>query len=365
MQEFAFVMDQQVGLRTQAINFERVVSSDSSVTAKWVPVRYENGGLLSRIPGLPSSIKGTMRGISEIRNGLGDARKYDGVLWATWAAKSVHDLVSASPAFMLMDMTPKQMEEMGHHYGYTSKRAKFMGGWKHRATEKIYQEAKHIFPWNKWVAKSLIEDYGVPAEKITPVSPGVDVNLYSPNPAAKKNDGVVRVLFVGGDFLRKGGDLLLRWMSEISEDVKVELHIVTRDEVVPQAGVVVHKNLGNNSAELVNLYQMCDVFALPTRADCYSLVSLEALAAGMPVVVTKMGGIPEIFAGTNTGRLIEAEDYDALKANLDELVTNHELRTQMGVEARKTAVDRFDREKNLQLVLGIMKSLGEKHAYAA
>ena len=63
MYEIAFVMDQQVGLRTQALNFQDVVEKDPTIKATWVPVRYEaDAGLLTRLPGMPSGIKGSLRG---------------------------------------------------------------------------------------------------------------------------------------------------------------------------------------------------------------------------------------------------------------------------------------------------------------
>ena len=234
MYEIALVMDQQVGLRSQYLNFEHVIGQDSSINATWVPVRYEaDAGPLSRMPGIPKGIQGTLRGVREIRDGLGDAGRFDAIVWATWAAKSVPDLVAAAPAFLIMDMTPVQMESMGALYGYTSSRARLFGGWKRRATERIYRQASALFPWNAWVARSLQADYHVPDTKIMPSSPGVNVDLYRSDPGVKPADGVVRLLFVGGDFQRKGGDLLLRWARETQVATPWEIHIVTRMKCPP------------------------------------------------------------------------------------------------------------------------------------
>lgn len=357
MYQFAFVMDQQVGLRTQSLNFERVICADPTVEAAWIPVRYEiSDTLLTRLPGLPSGIKGTLRGIGEIRGGLGDARRYDAILWATWAAKSVGDLIAAAPAFLVMDMTPVQMEAMGELYGYSRTRARFLGRWKRHATERLYQQAVHLFPWNNWVAHSLREDYGVPPEKITPLSPGVDIDLYRPDPAAKPKDGTVRLLFVGGDFARKGGDLLLRWARETRIATPWELHIVTRSDVPDMPHVVVHRNLSNNSAELVRLYQQSDVFVLPTRADCYSLVALEAMACGLPVMISRLGGIPEIVQDQQTGYLIDPDDYRGFTTYLERLVSQPDLRNRLGVVARRRACEQFSCRANLEQILATMKA---------
>ncbi|MBV9852430.1 MAG: glycosyltransferase family 4 protein [Armatimonadetes bacterium] len=359
---FAFILDQQVGLRTQALNFERVAGEDPSIDAAWVPVRYErDGGLLSRLPGVPSGIKGTLRGVREIRDGWRQAGCPDAALWATWAAKSVPDLVAAAPAFLAMDMTPTQMEAMGALYGYSRARARLGGGWKRRATERLYRRAAHLFPWNDWVAASLRDDYGVPPEKITPVFPGVDLALFRPDPTVRPDDGVVRLLFVGGDFHRKGGDLLLRWARETRVGTPWELHLVTRDPVPETPRVVVHRNVANNSPELARLYQQADLFALPTRADCFSLVAMEAMACGLPVVISRLGGIPELVRDGETGFLLEPDDYDGLAQRLDRLVADAALRRRLGAGALAEAQARFDCRANLARILSAMKEAVERN----
>lgn len=354
--QFAFVLDQQVGLKTQALNWESVVAEDPSVSPSWVPVSYQaDAGLLSRLPGLPSGIKGSLRGIAEIKAGLQDTSP-DAVLWGTWAAKSVPALVAAAPAFLVMDMTPAQMEAMGALYGYGSARARFGAAWKRRATDALYEKAAHLFPWNDWVAQSLQSVYGVPADKITAVSPGVDQTLFRPDPARRADDGTVRLLFVGGDFARKGGDLLLRWAKETRVSAPWELHLVTRDAICETPGVIVHQNVTNNSPDLVRLYQRSDIFVLPTRADCYSLAAMEAMSCGLPVVISRLGGIPEIVSDGETGVLLPSGDHEALAAALDSLVGHAAQRQAMGAAALLRARQRFDCRINLNRVLDAMKA---------
>lgn len=354
---FAFVMDQQVGLRTHAMNVQNAVCGDCSIRSTWVPVTYDLArGWQKQLPGIPASLRGSLMGTAEIRQGLQRKTDLEAILWATWAAKSVPELVSRVPSFLVMDMTPVQMESMGELYGYTRARARFLGGWKRRATERLYRQAVHLFPWSHWVADSLRSDYGVPTHKITPISPGVDTSLYQPDFSKRSNDGVVRVLFVGGDFARKGGELLLQWARNTRIRTPWELHVVTRDQVPPQAGIIVHHNLSNNSPELIELYQRCDLFVLPTLADCYSLVSLEAMATGLPVIVSRLGGIPEIVDEGNTGYLIEPGEISALALRLDQLVRDANVRRAMGTAARRRVCEHFDAQINVGRILAVMKS---------
>jgi len=370
-------MDQQVGLRTQALNFEEALSARrGEIEAEFIPVRYEaDAGLLTRIPGIPGGVKGTLRGVREIRTGVGDPRRFDAALWATWAAKSVGDLVAQIPSFLVMDMTPLQMEEMGERYGYTKARARFLGGAKRRATDRLYAAAAHFFPWNEWVARSLIENYGVPSGKVTAISPGVDTRLFAPRAGARPGDGVARLLFVGGDFLRKGGDLLLRWVRETSVAAPWELHVGTRDgdvvrglladiETARRARVHVHEGLKNKSPELIGLYQASDLFVLPTRADCYSLVGLEAMACGLPVVLSDLGGIPDLVEEGRNGYLVPPDDYDAMAAHLDRLVADAALRHSMGSVGRALAEAHFDCYAGIDRILEAMKAASRAGAAA-
>jgi glycosyltransferase involved in cell wall biosynthesis len=349
---FAYVMDQQVGLKTHALNIARVSESQKDIQTTFVPVCYaEETAPLSRLPILPESVRSVIRGTSEIRSGLGESNHYDAVLWATWAAKSALDCVERWPAYWMMDMTPDQMRDMGEHYGYSNRRANFMQSFKRRATDRLYSNVRHFFPWSTFVADSLVSDYGISADKITVTSPGTNTTLFAP-PTEKKSDGPVRILFVGGDFERKGGDLLKAWAENKKN---VELHIVTRDDIAPTPNLHIHKNITNNSPELIALYQQADIFVLPTRADCYSLVSMEAMSCGVPVVISNIGGISDIVTDTETGFLMPPGDGNAMGKHLDLLVSDNNLRHSMGQKSREKALEKFDSTKNIESLLQKMR----------
>ena len=135
-----------------------------------------------------------------------------------------------------------------------------------------------------------------------------------------------------------------------------ELHLVTRDQVPDTPNVVVHRGLTPNSPELVRLYQRCDAFVLPTRADCFSLVAMEAMSCGLPVVISRLGGIPEIVGDGVTGFLLEPDDYGSLALRLDQLASDADLRRRMGEAALARARERFDCRVNLGRVLDVLKA---------
>jgi glycosyltransferase involved in cell wall biosynthesis len=85
------------------------------------------------------------------------------------------------------------------------------------------------------------------------------------------------------------------------------------------------------------LYACADVFVHATRYEGSSLVTLEAMAHGLPVVATRAGGIPDKVVNGETGRLVEPGDVAALGERLAELLANPALRGQMGERGRERA----------------------------
>jgi glycosyltransferase involved in cell wall biosynthesis len=86
------------------------------------------------------------------------------------------------------------------------------------------------------------------------------------------------------------------------------------------------------------------------------LAGLEALASGLPVVTTRVGGLPELVRSGQTGRLLDIDDAAALGDALEELVTDTALRQRMSTEARADAVERFDSRKNALRVFEFIRS---------
>lgn len=341
----ACVLDQQVGLKSHALNLMQGLSGHPRIDATLIPVEYGNGDhWLFRVPGLPGGIAGTLCARGEIERGIAAIGDIDAILWGTWAAKSVPHIVERYPAFFVMDMTPNQMADMGEPYGYTKARSGRFAAWKRRATERIYRRGRAFFPWSDWVGNSLHRDWDVPAEIIHTIPPGVDTSCFHPMVHDSDAPGLIQVLFVGGDFERKGGPGLLAWAERNIENV--HLTIVTRDEINnPPSNVTVRHGIGPNSPELIALYQRSHIFALPTVGDCYSMVGMEAMACGVPVVISDIGGIRDIIEDGVTGFLCKPGDTAAFVSRLDQLVLDTDLRNKMVAASHVRALEMFDAGK--------------------
>jgi glycosyltransferase involved in cell wall biosynthesis len=160
-------------------------------------------------------------------------------------------------------------------------------------------------------------------------------------------------LFVGGDFQRKGGPLLLECMrGPLAE--RCELHIVTQQAIAPQPGVHVHRGLGPNSPALLVLFAEADLFVLPTMAECLAVVLMEATAAGLPVITTDVAALREAVQPGESGLLIRPGDVGALRRALSALIDDAALRRRMGHAGAALARQRFDARVNGSALLDLV-----------
>jgi glycosyltransferase involved in cell wall biosynthesis len=273
----------------------------------------------------------------------------------------IPDQLSRTPTVVSLDATPLQYDELGGPYGHDrgGGRAEQL---KWRLNRACFERAGALVTWTEWAKRGLVDGYGVPADKITAIPPGVDVERWA-GPADRRRSGSdrgrpLRVLFVGGDFERKGGAVLLDAMASLDNGpVDIELDIVTRDAPPASPNVRVHRDLGPNSPELIALYQDADVFCLPTFADMLPMVLSEAAIVGLPLVSTDVGAIGEVVQHEQTGLLVPQGDAEALAAALRRLSVDVALRQHLGRSARRFAASELDARTNARRLVDIVLSV--------
>jgi glycosyltransferase involved in cell wall biosynthesis len=331
----ACVMEQTLGSITHYLNLRRHETAYDGCKPQWLPVEYREAA----IAGTPWTVTGSMaarRALKPVLEGVDAVFLHT----ATLAPLTV-DYFRHKPVVVSADGTPLNKRAMRSEYGLRPER------WlTERAKQLIYREvfarAHGFVAWSNWAKQSFVEDYGCHEDAVAVIPPGIDVDQFESGP---RDHELPRILFVGGDFMRKGGDLLLDVFRRRLRG-KAELLLVTRDAISDEPGVKTFRNVGPNSAALLGLYRDADIFVLPTRADCYSLVCMEALACGLPCVTTNVGGIADIIDEGNTGHLLKVGDGDALGDVLEALVADPTRRREMGVRCREAAVSRFDSREN-------------------
>ena len=90
------------------------------------------------------------------------------------------------------------------------------------------------------------------------------------------------------------------------------------------------------------IIQACDLVVIPSQAEPFGRVALEAMAAGRPVIGTRAGGLPDIVADGQTGRLVPPGDHEALATAVKDVLWDRKVAQQMGEAGRKRVADLFD-----------------------
>jgi glycosyltransferase involved in cell wall biosynthesis len=355
--KYAVIMSGELGLRTQLENWRTCFPDDMGIEPHFIEVTFwEDGGFLESLPA-PKSLISMLRGRIQISRGLKKG-PFDATIVAVHSALADRPrYVEQNACYAVFDVTPRQMHEFGPFYGKRPSRLPLVESYKHKARSRFYRNCRQLFPWSSWAASSVIADYGADPRKVRPMPPGVDLQKWIGGDLSLKNDKeICDILFVGGQFERKGGLFLLDWAKNTCL-TNWRLHIVTTSPV--DAGddkrVCIYHGLKPNDPQLIALYKNADLFALPTLADCYSIAGIEALASGLPVILGRSGGAGEVVTDGATGYTVEPGNAGDLEMRMDELVANRSLRLTMGEEARYEAERRFDARNNLKQLLGLVR----------
>jgi glycosyltransferase involved in cell wall biosynthesis len=350
-----FVMSTEVGWETQYKNWRAGLTPDFNIDPVWIVVSWWKAkGIVERIPLLPSGVKGRVRSCMEVRSGLRNG-PFDALYFTVGhVLHCVGSHLRRQPYFIATDVTPIQLKQFGSLYGITGTRFAMYERRKHQQWVERYKNAAALFACSAWAAQSMIEDYGADPARVFVVPPGIDTDLWQ-FPEERALDGPIHILFVGGQFDRKGGDLLLEWARQ-TRHKNWRLHLVTRDTVqANDERIRVYNGLSPNDAALRALYRQAHIFALPTRGDCYSLASMEAMSSGIPVILSRTGGTGDIIRSGETGFLIEPGDGHGLAERLDYLLENPEAVRAMGKAARVDAEERFDMTGNIARTIALMR----------
>ena len=363
----AFVMEQTLGHVTHFRNLEAVTANQSAVLPTWLPIAFDVRGVERFLPLLRSnwSVRASWRARTALRSALAQ-QAHQAVVFHT----QVTSLFSIGtmrrvPSLISLDATPLNYDTVGRHYGHRPAGSGLVDRQKHALNRKALQAADGLVAWSDWARASLVRDYAVDPSRIRILAPGaapayfhIGSRRHLRPPAAGSRAEPVRLLFVGGDFRRKGGLALLECMQRGLAD-RCELHVVTREDVAEQRNVYVHRGLGPNGPELLQLFAMADVFVLPSLAECLAVVLMEATAAGLPVVTTDVGALREAVHPGESGLLVGTGDTDALFGALTTLAGDAGLRRRMGREGYRLAREKFDAQQNNRALLALVSEVVE------
>jgi glycosyltransferase involved in cell wall biosynthesis len=230
------------------------------------------------------------------------------------------------------DMTVLQARDLDHPLLRDLDEAA-IDAWAERQ-RSIFERAAACFVTTNWAARSVVEDYGIPADRVHVV--GIGRNL-APRPVPREW-APPRYLFIGQDWRRKGGETLLRAFRGVRERVPdATLTVVGRHQgleeepgVVPLGGL--YLNRPDQRARMIHAYETSTCLVLPSQIEPSAIVHLEAAAAGVPSIGTTVGGVEDLIG--DSGRLVAPGDVEGLVAAMLELA-DPDVAAELGAAARE------------------------------
>jgi glycosyltransferase involved in cell wall biosynthesis len=204
---------------------------------------------------------------------------------------------------------------------------------------RLFDRAQLLLPWSQSVADSLIHDYGVNRQRIRLLPPSLPVRPITPR-ETKLDGSLPRLLFLGGDFQRKGGPLLVECFRRHFQG-RAELDIVTRTASPEGPGVRVWKNISAWSSEWISLWRNADLFVFPSRLETFGIVLLEAHDFGVPIVSSRAGAADELLAGGQAGWLLKTLNDEFLRSAIQEALGAPDLRAAKSARGYALLEERF------------------------
>jgi glycosyltransferase involved in cell wall biosynthesis len=218
------------------------------------------------------------------------------------------------PYVTFEDITVAQRQRSGVWFGLSERR---WARW-HASQASLYRHAHACCTVSNWSKASLVSDYGVPEEKIHVVGLGRNVDLEPPE---ARDWSKPRFLFVGRDWRRKNGEVVLRVFARLHQSVpSARLDLVGDHPSVDMPGVEGHGYLSfqdrNSASRLRELYRRATCFVMPSLNEPWGIVYLEAASAGLPVIATANGGIRDALGDDGALYVDPLDEQDIHQAML-------------------------------------------------
>jgi glycosyltransferase involved in cell wall biosynthesis len=235
---------------------------------------------------------------------------------------------------------------------------------------RVAQQLPVIMTVSENSVGDIVEGHGVDPERLRVVHVGVDPTLFRPLPHIERIPGRLMTTS-SSDVPMKGLVYLLEALAKLRiERPEVELTVIgtpNADGPVMQTirtlGLepAVHFVSGVPDERIVELYAEAELAVVPSLYEGFSLPAVEAMAAGVPLVATTGGAIPEVVGDDgSTAALVPPADVHALVHTIGELLDDSTRRAAIGEAGRQRAVERYAWERTAQRTVDLYRELLER-----
>ena len=357
MYNFGFILSTLLGNNTRYDTLKKYSARETDINCTWAPVRhYYLPTETDPVAMLPGPLHTRAVVIAQAWPVLRRLRHFDAVMVHQFEVSSLLALgasAAGAPIIVNAHDNPPVIDPATYPL-YPEQRDKAAWRSKLRLTNDLWavRRAGYFLGFSPWSA-NIIERCGLDPSKVVAQHVGLDLEQWH-TPPEKPATVKVKLLFVGGDFARKGGTKLLQIYAADLAD-RCTLDIVTGTELADlPTGCRVFHGMTPGSPELLNLFRQADILILPTEADLVPWVVLEAMACGCAVIASRIGGIPDLVS-EDCGILFDPGDPTELRSALLSLTGDPDRRRAMGIAGRRRIETDFDAARNVPRIFRIMK----------
>lgn len=220
--------------------------------------------------------------------------------------------------------------------------------------KQYFRKIKNLFYLSKEIAQLVDKTSKYHVQKFFSYV-AIDPNFFEIKRSFEKDCDRIVILFVAAITPRKGLHFLLEAFSDLVKiHSNTELRIVGMQDWAKEyvadlqnkyCELVENKNIvftgAVNRSRLAMEYDMADIFVLSSLSETVPAVISQAMLAGLPIVATRVGGIPEMIDDGKTGLLVPPSSAAALRDALDRLIAERHFGLELGRNAREVAYDRY------------------------
>ena len=242
--------------------------------------------------------------------------------------------------------------------------------------EKMQERSRKLIAVSDFTRRELKQYYGIRDDKIRVIHNGVDTAKFQPTTDKRKikqdlgfNPYDIAIVSVGRLYARKGLFTLIESIPTVIRKFPNAKFIISGKgqsnemrKLVSHAQLLgVQENMVFTGyfpdAKLPKLYQSADIFAFSTFYEHHPFAVLEALSTGLPVVTTRVGGIPETITDGKNGFMCEPFNSTQFSDRILYLLEHPKVAAEMAVSARETILQRFDWRIVVKKAIAIYKEV--------
>jgi glycosyltransferase involved in cell wall biosynthesis len=227
-------------------------------------------------------------------------------------------------AYRLNARVSRRMSRLAERWCYRPGRTELLVG----VSEGVARELRRHYP--EMVARTVV------------IPNGVDTDAFRPLEDSERSDEIdLKAIFVGSEWERKGLGVAIEALVDNPEVCLIVVGEGDQDayrDLARGLGVEERVSFVGATTEVADWYRNADAFLLPTAYETFSLVTYEAAASGLPLLVTKVNGVEDLLRDGANGWFIKRDPGD-VRDRLRRLRANPKLRLEMGASARRDSLE--------------------------